>query len=142
MGSIKAQKMALKVSESVRNNTNTTYGEIARDVGYSKTSSLKPQRITRSKSYKIALIAENAPLLEGLQKEINAIKNAMAMKDKTHEDYKVLAYAMDTLTKNYQLLSGGATERQVFVLPSEVIQKNVIVTDEQKQLPENGSTEP
>lgn len=141
--------MALKVGESIRGNKHTNYGKLAVESGYSLASSKKPKQITETKSYKIALIGANAPLIEGLQSEINAIKNAMAQKDKSREDYRVLAGSLDILTKNYQLLSGGATERQVFVLPSEVVSRNTITTDEahnvlpaQAETPQNGSTEP
>lgn len=142
MGSLKAQAFAIKVSESVRKGKKKTYGEIAKEVGYSAKSALKPYRIRNSKAYKAAFIAENAPIIEGLQQEINRIKRAMSQKDLSQEDYRVLVGSLDLLTKNYQLLSGGATERQVFVLPSEVIKKNDLPTNDIKQLPENGSTEP
>ena len=111
-----------------------------REVGYSKNTSLQPYKITRGKTYQKL----TRPLLDGLQEEINAIKNAMALKDKNEEEYRVLAYSMDILTKNYQLLSGGATERQVFVLPSEVITRNAIVTSQPSQDVNtvNGSVKP
>lgn len=142
MGSIKAQKMAMKVSESIRGKKSRSYGEIAVEVGYSPNTAKKPKLITSTKAYKVALFTENAPLLAGLQKEINEIKSAMAMKDKTQEDYRVLASSLDTLIKNYQLLSGGATERQVFVLPSELLNRNEIKATNDPKLLENGSVEP
>jgi hypothetical protein len=126
MGSIKAQKMAMEVSESIKSAKPSTFEKLAIKSGYSLSSAKRSTQITRTKSFKAALLAENAPLLAGIQEEINAIKNAMAAKDKNHEDYRVLVGSLDLLTKNYQLLSGGATERQVFVLPSEVLNKNAI----------------
>ena len=38
----------------------------------------------------------------------------------------LLVSSLDVLTKNHQLLSGGVTERRAFVIPSEVIERNVI----------------
>jgi hypothetical protein len=142
MGSIKAQKMAMKVSENIKGERPSTFEKIALEVGYAPSSAKRSTQITRTKSYKTAMIAENAPLLEGLQEEINAIKNAMRLKDKTNEDYRVLAGSLAILVDKFQLLSGGATERQVFVLPSEVMQSNNLVQSEQKLLQENGSIEP
>lgn len=150
MGSLRAQKLAIKVSENIRSKGKPkTLGQLMKEVGYSNETSKKPFLITRTKSFNQALIAENAPLIEGIQKEINRIKNAMAIKDLNGEDYRTLAGSLDLLTKNFQLLSGGATERQVFVIPSEVINRNKDqqVTDQPQQLLQdvnsnNGSTEP
>lgn len=142
MGSVKAQKMAMIVSESIRTGEPMTYEKAALKAGYAPSSAKRPHQVTRTKSYQTAMIAENAPLLEGIQKEINAIKNAMAAKDKNNEDYRVLVGSLDLLTKNYQLLTGGATERQVFVLPAEVINKNALLTKDEKSLSNNGSTQP
>lgn len=138
----KAQIMAKKVSENIRGGRPFTYEKVAIESGFAPSTAKRSTQITRSKVYKEALISENAPLLEGIQQEINAIKNAMRLKDKNLEDYRVLAGSLDLLTKNYQLLSGGATERQVFVLPSEVMSRNAIAPTDQKLLPDNGSTEP
>lgn len=88
---------------------------------------------------------EQKPLLEGLQAEINRAKLALSRKDLSQEDARTLGYLMDIMIKNYQLLSGGATERQVFVLPSQVMGRNAITEspqNDQKLLPDNGSTEP
>lgn len=142
MGSIKAQIFARKVSETVRGGRPFTYGKIMKDAGYSDESSKKAYRVTRTKAFKQALIVENAPLIEGIQEEINAIKNAMRAKNKNNEEYRVLAGSLDILTRNYQLLSGGATERQVFVLPSEIMNKNQIQQTKEDVKAIGGSVEP
>lgn len=141
MGSINAQLVAMKVSEKARKGEKISVSQIMRDVGYSKHTA-KNVKAMHTKSYKTAMELERQPILEGLQRELNEIKQAMANKDKSGEDYRVLVASFDLLTKNYQLLSGGATERQVFVLPSEVMGRNAIVSSDPKQLPDNGSTEP
>ena len=110
--------------------------EIMKDVGYSPATCKHPEKVTETKTYK-----ENAPrLIEGIAPEIERIKRAMARKNLDNEEYKVLVASLDVLTKNHQLLSGAATERRVFVIPSEVIGRNDI--DTSQPLLENGSTEP
>lgn len=141
MGSINAQRVAVKVSETIQRGEIVKLGEIIEKVGYSKQTALKPSLVTNTKSYKTTLELEKRPIIDGIQKEINRIKDAIAAKDLSNEEVRVLIYALDTLVKNYQLLSGGATERQVFVLPSEVLGRNKIETskDDVKKL-ENGSS--
>lgn len=139
MGSLNAQRAASKVIEKVRKGQKVKYGEILLDVGYSRSVSKRPSKVTDTKAYKTALSLETMPIIEGLLTEINEIKMAMAGKDKGQEEYRILVGSLDILTKNYQLLSGGATERQVFVLPSEVIERNTISTDVNGM---DGSTEP
>lgn len=131
--------MAKTVSEHIRSKRPFTYEKAAIQAGYSASTAKRSTQITRSKPYINAMIAENAPLLEGLQEEINAIKSAMRAKDKNKEEYRTLAGSLDIAIRNFQLLSGGATERQVFVLPSEIMQKNTI---EQIEEPKHGSIEP
>ncbi len=142
MGSIKAQRVAIKVSENLRNGKPTNYGAIMREAGYSKQTSLRPKLVTETQAYKTALATENKPLIEGLQEEITRIKGALASKNLKHEEYRTLVGSLDILVSNYQLLSGGATSREVFVLPSEVMEKNII----EQKAPDvnrlNGSTEP
>lgn len=134
MGSMKAQKMALKVSESLRSQKKPkTLGEYALESGYSLTTSKRPRAITSTKTYKTSLALENRPIIEGIQEQINKFKAELAKRDLSTEEVRILVGSIDILTKNYQLLSGGATERQVFVLPSEVIESNDIT-------PDNGSS--
>ena len=129
MGAINPQKVALKVSETIRKGKLVNLEDIILETGYSKTTARKPKLVTNTKAYKATMAIEQAPLIEGIQAEINRVKLAMSKKDLSTQDYRTLTYAMDILTKNYQLLSGGATERQVFVLPSQVIERNSITID-------------
>ena len=124
MGSTNAQRAAMKVSETVRKGELVKMGKILKEVGYSDETAKRPRSVTSTASYKKALELEKRPLIYGIQLEINRIKEAMASRDLRGEEYKVLAGSLDILIKNYQLLSGGATERQVFVLPSEVMERN------------------
>lgn len=126
MGSINAQRVAQKVSETIQKGELVKLGEIIENVGYAKTTSLKPELVTNTDSYKKALAIESKPIIDGLQAQINRYKEAIARKDLDNEELRVLTYSLDIAIKNYQLLSGGATERQVFVLPSELLEKNDI----------------
>lgn len=115
--------------------------------GYSRTAAKKPYRVMNTPAFASALVTENAPIIEGMQMFVNKIKNALASKDLVQEESKVLTYMLDTFIKNYQLLSGGATERQVFVLPSQVMDRNAIEPSKDEPKKElsasnDGSTEP
>lgn len=119
-------KVARKVSETIGQGKLVNIGEIARSVGYKRQTSLTPKRITETKAYKQEMARLNRPLIEGLQQQINKFKDEIERRNLAGEDTRTLVGAMDIYIKNYQLLSGGATERQVFVLPSEVMERNAI----------------
>lgn len=137
MGSITAQQAAAKVSETIRKGKQVKIGKILREVGYSDATANSPTIVTKTDSFQKALAVESVPLIKGLQEEITRIKAAMARKNLDNEEYRVLAGSLDIMTRNYQLLSGGATERQVFVLPSEVMARNQIEASK-----DNGLTKP
>ena len=122
MASLNAQLVAQKVSETIRSGKRVNMGEIIRNSGYSVETSLKPKLVTETRSYKEAI----TPVIDGMAIEIQRIKEAIAATDLDSVDYRTLVYTFDIMVKNYQLLSGGATERQVFVLPSEVMERNGI----------------
>lgn len=142
MGSINAQRAAQKVYANIRMGKKVVMSDIVKEAGYAPSIARHPSHVTRTKSFQKALDVERRPILDGLQAQINRIKDALAKKDMNAEETRVLVGSLDILIKNYQLLSGGATERQVFVLPSEVIDSNKIATTEEKPLLKDGSTEP
>ena len=133
MGSINAQRVGLKVSETIKRGELVKLGKIIEETGYSKKTALNPRLITNTKSYKRAIELESKPLIDGIQREIARIKESMSKRDLDKEEYRTLIGALDILNKNYQLLSGGATSRQVLVLPSEIIDKNNITVDNESQ---------
>ena len=49
-------------------------------------------------------------LLERYEAELDAIVDAMKLKDKNTEDYRTLVDAADKIQKQIQLLNGGATD--------------------------------
>jgi hypothetical protein len=122
MSSMNAQLVAHKVSESIRNGMRVNMGEIIRNSGYSVKTSLKPKLVTNTKSYRTAI----RPTFDWFHDQIQRLMDAMANKDHANEDLKTLVYSLDKLIHNYLLLSGGATERHVFVLPSDVLERNDI----------------
>ena len=79
------------------------------------------------------MIMERArkPLLERLTQQINSVEYELSRKKLSKEDYRTLVGSLDIYIKNYQLLSGGATERNILVLPSEVMARNDIQADKQ-----------
>jgi hypothetical protein len=107
MASKNAENVAKKISENIRKGKKVILGEIIEESGYSESTSKSPQRVTETKSFKKAI----EPLTDGLWREINKIKAEMEARDITDEKYETLSTVLDKLVKNYQLLSGGATER-------------------------------
>lgn len=100
--------MAKKVSETIRKGELVNYGKIAREVGYSHTTSLKPNVITRSIAYREA-IDRFLPVAEKARQ--NAI-DAIAKRNMHKEKLPAVVDAMDKLTKNIQLLSGKSTDNE------------------------------
>lgn len=128
MASIDAKQVARKVSETIRKGQKVKLGEIIRNQGYSESTSLRPKLVTQTRSFQEAI----TPIVSGLSKQIEETKIAMSNKDLGKETLATLTYHLDTLIRNYQLLSGGATERQVFILPSEVMERNNLVESKEQ----------
>ncbi len=126
MASINAQNVARKVLSNIKEGKKVNRTEIIAKTGYSPATASVPSLVTDTKSYKRIMELEGKPLLDQLTIEIQEIKSAMSGKDKTKEEYRTLVGALDIMIHNYQLLSGGATERQVFVIPSEIMERNNI----------------
>lgn len=141
MGSINAQLVAMKVSEKARKGEKISVSQIMRDVGYSKHTA-RNVKASHTNAFKIALELEKKPLLERLELQIKKFQSAMEQKELNGEDTRVIASSLDIYIKNYQLLSGGATERQVFVLPSQAMKRYEIDESKPDTLPKDGSIEP
>lgn len=104
MGAINPTIVARKVSETIAKGELVEIGKIILDSGYTKRTSKSPSLVTNTKSYKKALELESRPLIAGIQKEISRIKDALATKDYTQEETRVLAGTLDILSRNFQLL--------------------------------------
>ncbi len=80
-------------------------------------------QITKTKQYQEKM----KPIKDQLEEERQRIITEITSKNLSKERYKDLVDAVDKITKNIQLLSGGATERVISVnISSEVAQKNDI----------------
>jgi 16S rRNA C967 or C1407 C5-methylase (RsmB/RsmF family) len=112
MVSIIAKEVAKKVVENLRKGKKPVLGKIAREVGYAKSTSLHPNQITETKSYKE--ITE--PILNRYLKEEERIMAAMEKKNLTKEQYRTLSNSIDTIRKQIQLLSGERTGNESVVV--------------------------
>lgn len=128
MGSINAQRVAHKVIAKVRNNELVNMGEIVVETGYSPKIKRHPSSVTNTKSYKTALAMEMKPLIDRLDNEIDRITFALSQKNYSKEEVRTLAGTLDIMLRNKNVLNGGVNTLNVFVLPSEVMEKNVIKT--------------
>ena len=103
--SIAAEQVGYDVLESVRRGKRPNLGKIILKRGYALTTSTVPSQVTKTKSYQGVI----KPFVEQLEIERN--RAIAAMKGKISKaKYRDLTDAIDKLTKNHQLLTGGATQ--------------------------------
>ncbi len=102
MATLKQKKVVAKILEN-----NGNISKSMREVGYSPAFAKNPKLLTESDGYK----EEAASFLYQMEKERDRLIRAMAGKDLEKVQYKDMTGAVDKLTKNIQLLSGGDTER-------------------------------
>ncbi len=103
-----------KLAKTILNSTSKKEARIK--AGYKESYAMSGQ-IDKT----IGFQKESKPLLERYQKELQAIMDAMELKDKNSEEYRILVNAADTIQKQVQLLSGGATERKETIFDDEQI---------------------
>jgi hypothetical protein len=107
MGSIKARLAGEKIVESLGNKKPVTLGQVLREVGYADNTADTPKNVTENKSYKEV----TEPFIQKLEKERDRIVLEMSVRDLDEVQYQHLTSAVDTLTKNIQLLGGRETEK-------------------------------
>jgi hypothetical protein len=95
-----------------------TRKDAMKNSGYKEEYS-KSGHILKTKQYKEKM----KPIVDQLIKERQRILDELKNKRLNKEKYKDLVDALDKITKNVQLLSGGATERVASVEISEIIAK-------------------
>ncbi|PIX11515.1 MAG: hypothetical protein COZ74_13930, partial [Flavobacteriaceae bacterium CG_4_8_14_3_um_filter_31_8] len=105
MASERAKNAARKVLEKTRNGEPVIMGQVLREVGYSEAVTTTPSQVTETKSYQ----AEISPFIQKLEKERDRIVSALSIKNLDDVQYQHLTNAVDTLTKNIQLLGGKET---------------------------------
>ena len=107
MGSLKAKLAGEKVVEMLGKGKAPVLGAVLREVGYADNTADTPQNVTETKSYKEV----TEPFIQKLEKERDRIVSALSRKDLDDVQYQHLTSAVDTLTKNIQLLGGKETEK-------------------------------
>lgn len=107
MASEKAKLAGKKVIETLGTGKAPILGKVLREVGYSDNTADNPKAVTSTKSYQ----DEVSPFIQKLEKERDRIVLEMSIKDLDKVQYHHLTSAVDTLTKNIQLLSGKETEK-------------------------------
>lgn len=105
MSSIDAKAVAQKVSESIRKGKKVKLGEIIRATGYAISTSESPQIVTQTKSYQ----EEISPVVERWIRQRDRLTESLENKDLDKETLRDTMDAIDKLTKNIQLLTGGKT---------------------------------
>jgi hypothetical protein len=107
MASERAKNAARKVLEKTGAGEPVVMGQILREVGYAEDTADNPQQVTATKTYQ----QEITPFIQKLEKERDRIVSALSRKDLDDVQYQHLTSAVDTLTKNIQLLGGKETEK-------------------------------
>ena len=112
MASEDAKNVAKQVLETLGSGEKVILGEILRNNGYAETTSLTPQFVTETKSYKSVV----EPVVKKMERERDRLMKSIETKDLDAVTYKDSVSSVDTLTKNIQLLSGKETERTSIVM--------------------------
>jgi hypothetical protein len=107
MASERAKNAARKVLEKTGAGEPVVMGKILREVGYADDTADNPQQVTATKTYQ----EEITPFIQKLEKERDRIVSALSKKDLDDVQYQHLTSAVDTLTKNIQLLGGKETQK-------------------------------
>lgn len=107
MATPKQEKLVSLLIENYGNPKTRSLGELMLEAGYSENSAKNPQLIIQGKEVQEGLssVAEDLNILR--QRAINELKARNIEK----EPYRDVVRAVETFTKNHQLLSGGETER-------------------------------
>ncbi len=120
MASQSAKLVALKVAENIRKGKRVDMGKIIREVGYAKSVSKSPDRVTHTQSYKDTIEPFVQQLIKKRQQYLDAITEDKIEKTQAAN----LTTMVDIFTKNIQLLSGKETERQGITIElSEAVAK-------------------
>ena len=112
MASENAKRVARKVVEKVRKNERINLGDIIEEAGYAASTALSPTKVTNTESYQ----SELSPFVQKMLRERDRIIAHLETKDLDAVQYQQLTSALDTFTKNIQLLSGKETERAGIVI--------------------------
>lgn len=112
MSSIAAKEVGKKVLETLGKGKKVSLGKIAKEFGYAQNTADNPKNITETKSYKEIV---DPALNMMIEERLKALKEIKARK-LNKVQYERLINAIDTLTKNIQLLGGKPTENKKFLI--------------------------
>ena len=116
MASLNAEAVAKDVIETVRKGKKVNFQKLQKKHGYTDASA-RAMKVKKTKTFQKRI----APLVDRLKSEIDRIQLEMSNRDITDEKYIELAKVMDIYIKNYQLFTGGDTERsRIVFMPNEL----------------------
>ena len=115
MTSIAAQEVAKEVLENIGKGKRPNLGKIARKKGYAIHTADNPKLITETKSFKEVV----NPIVQRWLKQRERLTAALETKDLTDASLRDTIDAIDKITKNIQLLTGGATENYAVIATIE-----------------------
>lgn len=104
--SLTAKQVAKDVQQTIMKGEPVVLKQIVARRGYAKSTQINPQRVTNTESYK----EEMYDFVKELTKQRDRALKALAGKDLTLEETKVITEVIDKLNKNVQLATGGNTE--------------------------------
>lgn len=108
MATPKQEKLIRLILDNIGTNGLTkTMGEMLAEAGYSEAIQKNPYLILQSETIKEGI----AEVAEDMDKIRRKALNELMARDIEKEPYRDVVKAVDTLTKNHQLLTGGETER-------------------------------
>lgn len=121
MATPKQEKLITLLLENLgREGKTKSLGEMILEAGYSETMAKNPYQILESETIKEGL-SDVVADLELLRK--NAL-NELKARNLENEPMRDVVKAIDTYTKNHQLLTGGATDRNDQPLMVKIIGKD------------------
>ncbi len=117
MATPKQEKLVTLLLENYGRPDTRPLGELLLEAGYSENSAKNPKLIIEGKEVQeaLSLVADDLDHLR--QRAINELK----ARDIEKEPYRDVIKAVDILTKNHQLLTGGETERNLTPLTVRII---------------------
>lgn len=107
MATPKQEKLVTLLLENYGSPNTRPLGELLLEAGYSENSAKNPKLIIEGKEVQEGLAGVAADLNLLRQRAIDELK----ARDIEKEPYRDVVKAVDVLTKNHQLLTGGETER-------------------------------
>lgn len=109
----KQKKLIKLIVENLgRPHKTKSFGQLMLEAGYSKAQSKNPFQILRSETIKIGISDFTKTLDDKRKMAITHLTGKKLKKAPARE----VAYVIDILTKNFQLLSGGGTGREEIVV--------------------------